>query len=223
MSNSCLYVIATPIGNLGDITLRALETLKRVDLVLCEDTRQGKKLLEHFQIKKTLNSYHQHSTLAKTREILEMLACGKNLALITDAGTPCISDPGADLVCSAVKKGFSVVPIPGPSALTTILSVTGFTTDKFIFLGFPPHKNKRQKFFVEAVAHLETVVFYESGHRILKCLTELSAVLDPHRELVVGRELTKQFETLYRGTIDEIKENMKDERGEFVIVISPQP
>lgn len=223
MSGGCLYVTATPIGNLGDITLRALETLKQVDLILCEDTRQGKKLLEHYQIDKPLESYHQHSVFAKTRKILDLLAEGKNLALITDAGTPGISDPGAELVGAAAKKGLAVIPIPGPSALTAILSVAGFPTDKFVFLGFPPHKNKRRKFFIEAAARQETVIFYESGHRILKCLSELKTVLDPRRELVIGRELTKRFETFYRGTIDEIQEKMKDERGEFVIAISPQP
>lgn len=235
-----LYIVATPIGNLGDITLRALETLKAVDFILCEDTRVTKKLLDHYQINKPTISYHQHSPESKAKEISGLLAEGKNLALVTDAGTPGISDPGGRLIeavtsatpprpllergghVSPPSRGGDegVVPIPGACAAITALSVSGFPTDKFVFLGFPPHKNKRQKFFKEAAAFEHTVVFYESGHRIKKCLEELSVLLDKKRQMVVCRELTKKFETVYRGAIDEIIKNMTDERGEFVIVIS---
>src|SRR3989344_4704644 len=238
-----LYVVATPIGNLGDITLRALETLKAVDVILCEDTRVSKNLLDHYQIKKPLLSYHHHSDAKKVKEIKQLLAEGKNLALITDAGTPGISDPGNMLVSviasgakqspdlrnsehngiatspSAPRNDIVIIPIPGPFAVVTALSISGFPTDKFIFLGFPPHKNKRQKFFQEVATAEHTVVFYESGHRILKCLNELKAVLSPTQQVVVCRELTKKFETIYRGNIAEVSEQMKDERGEFVIVI----
>lgn len=215
-----LYIVATPIGNLSDMTLRALETLKSVDFVLCEDTRVSKKLLDHYNIQKPLISYHQHSDYKKVREIKDLLDDGKDLALVTDAGTPGISDPGNMLIAELLKNNVSIVPIPGVSAIATALSICGFPTDKFLFLGFPPHKNKRQKFFKEAVSHEFTTAFYESGHRILKCLKELKEYLDPKRQIMIGRELTKQFETVYRGTIDEVMADMKDERGEFVVIIS---
>jgi 16S rRNA (cytidine1402-2'-O)-methyltransferase len=216
-----LYIVATPIGNLGDITLRALETLKSVDFILCEDTRVTKKLLDHYQITVKTMSYHQHSDYKKIKEIITLLNDGKNLALVTDAGTPGISDPGNMLISDLLKNKITqIIPIPGPSAIVTALSVSGFPTDKFLFLGFPPHKNKRQKFFKEAVAYDFTVAFYESGHRIMKCLKELKEYLGPKKELLVGRELTKQFETIYRGTIDEIMEQMTEERGEFVVIIN---
>ncbi len=232
-----LYIVATPIGNLGDITLRALETLKTVDFILCEDTRVTKNLLNHYQINKPMISYHQHSEERKVKEIAKLLEEGKNLALVTDAGTPGISDPGGLLVHSviaseakqshgeiaaslAAPRNDIVVPIPGASAVITALSISGFPTDKFIFMGFPPHKNKRQKFFKEVAAAEYTTVFYESGHRIKKCLQELKANLDANRGLVVCRELTKKFETIYRGTIEQIIKQMQDERGEFVVVVN---
>ncbi len=223
-----LYIVATPIGNLGDITLRALETLKTVDIILCEDTRVTKNLLNHYEINKQMISYHQHTEERKVKEITKMLAEGKNLALVTDAGTPGISDPGGILISRIVSPSYQegvggvaeIIPIPGPSAVVTALSIAGFPTDKFIFMGFPPHKNKRQKFFKEVSAAEYTVVFYESGHRILKCLQELKENLEASRMLVVCRELTKKFETIYRGTIDQIIEQMQDERGEFVVVIN---
>lgn len=217
-----LYIVATPIGNLGDITLRALETLKMVDFVLCEDTRVTKNLMDHFSINKTLISYHHHSDAKKMKEIQTLLEEGKNLALVTDAGTPGISDPGNILIENLKSKiiDLEFIPIPGACAAVSALSISGFPTDKFIFLGFPPHKNKRQKYFSEVAAAEHTVVFYESGHRIIKCLTELKAILDPNKQIVVCRELTKKFETIYRGTINEVFEKMKDERGEFVIVIN---
>lgn len=217
-----LFIVATPIGNLGDITLRAIETLKSVDILLCEDTRETQKLLEHFNIKQTTLSYHHHSDERKMKEIQNLLAEGKNIALVTDAGTPGISDPGNLLISTLVKRisGLQIIPIPGASAAVAALSISGFPTDKFIFLGFPPHKNKRQKYFKEVAEQEVTTVFFESGHRILKCLTELKEVLDPKREVVVCRELTKKFETIYRGTSQDLLENMKDDRGEFVVVVN---
>lgn len=215
-----LSIVATPIGNLGDITYRAVETLKSVDFVLCEDTRVTKNLLDHYQITTPTMSYHQHSDMRKMKEIENLLLEGKHLALVTDAGTPGISDPGNMLVEYLVKKGVVVTGIPGPSAVIDALSLSGFPTDTFTFLGFPPHKNKRQKFFKEAAAYEHTTVFYESGHRILKCLSELQEVLDPKTKVVVCRELTKKFETIYRGTIEEIVAAKPDERGEFVVIIS---
>ncbi|MBI2444466.1 MAG: 16S rRNA (cytidine(1402)-2'-O)-methyltransferase [Candidatus Magasanikbacteria bacterium] len=220
-----LYLVATPIGNLADITLRALDTLRQVDVILCEDTRVTKPLLAHYQISKPLISYHHHSDARKIKDIQKLLAENKNLALVTDAGTPGISDPGNALIQQLTIKQLNneilnIVPIPGPAAVTAALSISGFPTDQFLFLGFPPHKNKRQKFFAEIANRPYTVVFYESGHRIKKCLTELNQVLSPSTKVMIGRELTKKFETIYRGTITEISQQKIDERGEFVIVIN---
>jgi 16S rRNA (cytidine1402-2'-O)-methyltransferase len=216
-----LYIVATPIGNLADITLRAIETLKSVDIVLCEDTRVTRTLLDHFEIKTQTMSYHQHSAEAKVREITALLNDGKNLALVTDAGTPGISDPGNLLVKSIASSSepIAIVPIPGVSAVVTALSISGFSTDKFLFLGFPPHKNKRQKFFLEVASSEHTAVFYESSHRIKKCLSELQIVLKPDQQVVICRELTKKFESVYRGTIQEILAMNIPEKGEFVVVI----
>ena len=223
-----LYITATPIGNLGDITLRALEILKNVDFILCEDTRVTKNLLAHYQISKPLLSYHQHSDERKIKEIIKLLAEGKNLAMVTDAGTPGISDPGGILISKLVSPSYQegvggvaeIIPIPGPCAAIAALSISGFPTDKFVFMGFPPHKNKRQKYFKEVAATEYTVVFYESGHRIKKCLQELKEVLNPERQMVVCRELTKKFETIYRGNINDVTAQMQDDRGEFVIVVN---
>lgn len=216
-----LHIVATPIGNLGDITVRAIETLKSVDFILCEDTRVTKNLLTHFNIFKPLVSYHQHSPESKAKEIEKMLDEGKNLALVTDAGTPGISDPGNLLIKQLTKSNgqTEVIPIPGTNAAIAALSISGFPTDKFVFLGFPPNKNKRQKFFKEAAAQEHTTVFYESSHRIKKCLAELAAILEPNREMVVCRELTKKFESIYRGTISEILKINIPDKGEFVIII----
>lgn len=216
-----LYIIATPIGNLGDMTYRAVETLKTVDLVLCEDTRVSKNLFDHYGISTKSMSYHQHSDMRRIKEVEALLNEGKNLGLVTDAGTPGISDPGNILVSYLVKKGISVVPIPGVSALVTALSVSGVPTDRFTFLGFPPHKNKRQKYFQEVAKIEHTVAFYESGHRIMKCLGDLTAVLPPKREVIIGRELTKKFETWYRLPASQLSTLQIDERGEFVVIVAP--
>lgn len=223
MHKGKLFVVATPIGNLKDITMRALETLQSVDFILCEDTRVTKKLLTHYQISKPTISYHQHSTESKIKEIIQLLAEGKNLALVTDAGTPGISDPGNLLIQKLTKstETIEIIPIPGPCAAIAALSISGFPTDKFYFAGFPPHKNKRQKFFKELAAREETIVFYESTHRILKTLLE-SQTFMPQRKMMVARELTKQFETIYRGTAAEVLEKIKKGpiKGEFVIVMA---
>lgn len=228
MSN--FYIIATPIGNLSDITLRALETLKSIDFILAEDTRETKKLLDHYHIDKPLISYHQHSKPNKIEEIINLLKQGKNLALVSDAGTPGISDPGNQLINLIIKQlnlsdgeadNLTIVPIPGPCALTAAASISGFPTDKFTFFGFPPHKNKRQKFFKEVAEAKETVILYESVHRILKTLEELKKYLN-EREIIVAREITKKFETIYRGTVSQVIEELKNDKvlGEFVIVIN---
>lgn len=220
-----LYIIGTPIGNLEDITFRALRILKEVDFILCEDTRTTQKLLARYEIKTSLLSYHQHSRFQKTDYIVSLLKKGKNLALVTDAGTPGISDPGGKLVEIVVRElgeNVSVVPVPGPCAAVAALSISGFPADEFLFLGFPPHKKGRQTFFRNLAQEAEkrTVVFYESPHRILKSLEEIKNNL-PDCEIALCRELTKKFETTYRGRPEEVIESLKNDKilGEFVVVI----
>ncbi len=204
------------------MTLRALEVLKNADCILCEDTRVTGKLLAHYAVTTPTMSYHQHSGAGKVREIGEMLAAGKHLVLVTDAGTPGVSDPGNRLI--AELRGqipeLSVAAVPGASAVVAALSISGFPTDKFLFLGFPPHKNKRQKFFQEVAASKYTVAFYESSHRIKKCLEELRGVLGSERQVCVCRELTKKFESVYRGTIEELIGMRIPEKGEFVVIVN---
>jgi 16S rRNA (cytidine1402-2'-O)-methyltransferase len=215
---SKLYIVATPIGNLKDITIRALHVLEDVDLILCEDTRVTKKLLNHYAIKTPIESYHQHSNLKKIDKIIDLLGQGKSLALVSDSGTPGISDPGNKLV-ERVKDIAEIVPIPGPNAAISIASISGFPMDKFIFLGFPPHKKGRQKFFKEISDSKYPVIIYESPHRILKTLKELNDL--DNFDIVIGRELTKKFETIYRGRIKDIINQIEKSiiKGEFVIVI----
>ncbi len=225
---STLFVVGTPIGNLNDISQRALDTLKLVDYILCEDTRVSQKMLTRFGIKKPMISYHQHSKLDKVDYILNLLKDDKNLALISDAGTPGISDPGSQLVEAVIKEfgdSVKIEPIPGPSALTAMASVCGFGMDKFVFLGFPPIKKKRKQFFEEVVNSKYPVVLYESPYRILKTLDEISKYRDVDMSIVVGRELTKKFETIYRGTLEEVAKQIENDKvggsikGEFVVVI----
>ncbi len=248
-----LFIVATPIGNLGDISLRALEILKSADFILCEDTRVTEKLLSHYNIKKPVLSYHQHSELSRVEEILDLLKAGKNLALVSDAGTPGISDPGNKLVeqvVSAIQRAkgvkwerwekretpssilpppkaeggrvgdINIIPIPGACALTAAAGVAGFNMDKFVFMGFPPAKNKRKKFFEKVASSEYPVIFYESTYKILKALEELKN-LSADLEIAVFRELTKKFETIYRGKIGDVLETLKtgETRGEFVVIV----
>lgn len=222
-NKATLYIVATPIGNLGDFSPRAVETLKSVDAVLCEDTRVTRKLLTRFGIEKPTLSYHQHSSLMKTEKIIGMLESGKTLALVSDAGTPGIADPGGKLVSAVIGElpDVAVVPIPGPSALISALSVSGFAADSFVFLGWPPHKKGRETFFRSLTDEKRVVVFYESVHRIRKALESLSRVC-PNRCIVLCRELTKKFESVYRGTASSVLDVLSDGeiRGEFVVVIN---
>ncbi len=220
-----LSIVATPIGNLEDITLRAINALSNADLILAEDTRVTRVLLDRYNIKKEILSYHQHSDFKKIDHIIELLKQGQNLALVTDAGTPGINDPGSHLVSEALKAipGLKVVPIPGPNAAIAALSVSGFATDEFVFLGFPPHKKGRQTFFKNIADIESTIVFYESKHRILKALENLEKFSKiGNREMMIARELTKQFETIYRGTLSEIKPRLTENNllGEFVVVLN---
>jgi 16S rRNA (cytidine1402-2'-O)-methyltransferase len=224
---NALYVVATPVGNLKDITLRALEILRSADLILCEDTRVTKKLLEHYQIRTATLSYHQHSKLEKVDHILGLLRQGKNIALVSDAGTPGISDPGGKLVKKAIESlgnSVEVISVPGPSALTASASVAGLSMDKFLFLGFPPVKKKRKKFFEEIVNSKYPVIFYESPHRIIKTLDELNTISKPYTlnpKVVVCRELTKKFEQILRGTIEEVLNQLSrsEIKGELVVIV----
>jgi len=217
-----LFIVATPIGNLKDITLRALEVLKEVDLILAEDTRRTLKLLNRFEIKKPLISYHQHSRLQKIEQIIELLKKGKNLALVSDAGTPGISDPGNKLIELVLKElpETQVISIPGPSALAAILSVAGIETDRFLFLGFLPIKKHRQDFLRQIVESQYPVVFYESPYKILKTLKELSA-LSADFQVVVAKELTKVFEKIYRGGLNEVINQIEKDkpRGEYAVIV----
>jgi 16S rRNA (cytidine1402-2'-O)-methyltransferase len=225
-----LFIVATPIGNLEDITLRALRVLREADFILCEDTRVTRKLLEKYEIKTPAISYHQHSAAPKVDKIIELLQQGKNLALVTDAGTPGISDPGNELISKIVQtrqclvSTVQIIPVPGPSAVTTALSIAGLPTDKFLFLGFLPHKKGRQTMVKKIIAADTTVVVYESCHRIVKFLQELTDNGGADLKLVVCRELTKLFETTYRGTPAEILQTLQQDKnnlkGEFVVVIS---
>jgi len=219
--NGKLYIVATPIGNMSDITFRAIDTLKSVDFILCEDTRVTQKILNHYNIDVKTISYHQHSDDNKVRKIEELLNEGNSLALVTDAGTPGISDPGNLLISQLLENNsdLEIITIPGASAIISILSVSGFPTDKFTFLGFIPQKNKRKKFIEEIKTSKKTCVFYESCHRIKKCIKEIAEILEEDREIVIGRELTKKFETIYRTTIKEILNLDILEKGEFVIVV----
>ncbi|MBI2062413.1 MAG: 16S rRNA (cytidine(1402)-2'-O)-methyltransferase [Candidatus Yanofskybacteria bacterium] len=220
-----LYIVATPIGNLEDITLRAINVLSNADFILAEDTRVTRILLDRYNIKKEILSYHQHSGFRKVEHVIELLKDGKNLALVTDAGTPGINDPGSFLVKEVLKAipDLKIIPIPGPNAAIAALSISGFSTDEFVFLGFPPHKKGRQTFFKNISEIESTLVFYESKHRILKALENLEKFSKvDNRQMVVARELTKQFETIYRGTLADIKPRLTEKNllGEFVVVIN---
>jgi len=221
-----LYIVATPIGNLEDVTKRALRILSEVDLILCEDTRVTSRLLGHYQIKTPTLSYHQHSKLQKTDYIIGLLKEGRKLALVSDAGTPGISDPGNKLIEEITSSGVAldIVPLPGPSALTAAASIAGLNMDRFLFLGFPPAKKKRQRFFEEMVSSKYQVIFFESPYRIVKTLKDLQAEaesrnLDP--KVAVCRELTKKFETVYRGKVKDVIEKIEQGviKGEFVVVV----
>ena len=221
---STLFIVATPIGNLEDITLRALRILKEVDLVLAEDTRVTKKLFRHYEIKKPLQRYDEHVAERMHIRITEQLREGKSIALVSDAGTPGISDPGSRLVAYVREHApeVSIVPIPGPSALIAALSVAGVSTNEFTFLGYPPHKKGRKTFF-ESVRDIvvRPVVLYESPHRLQKTLAGITEAMGEDAKLVVAKELTKIHEEIWRGTAKEATNYFQKEKGkgEFVILV----
>ena len=217
-----LYVVATPIGNLGDVTLRALEVLKSVDLVAAEDTRHSGLLLKHFEIKKPFVSYHEHNEAARTAELVERLAGGENVALITDAGTPGLSDPGLRLIRECINRELPFTIVPGPSAILIALLGSGFWNDNFSFRGFLPVKSgRRQRELQIAAERDETTLFFESPYRLLKTL-QACATMMPERQFCVARELTKKFEEFRRGTAAELLAHYEAHpaKGEIVLVVS---
>lgn len=223
LMKGALYVVASPIGNLEDITQRALRILSEVDTILCEDTRRSRILLMHYGIKKRLLSYHEHNEEERVGEVVKRIDQGETFALISDAGTPCISDPGYRLVRALRKKGLPVFSIPGPSALTAAISVAGLPTDRFVFEGYLPRKKgKRQKRLLEFKEETRTIVIFESVHRIEDTLSLLNEVI-PKREMVLLREITKIHEEAIIGTPREILDRIKAIKGEFVLIISGKP
>jgi 16S rRNA (cytidine1402-2'-O)-methyltransferase len=221
-------VVATPIGNLADITLRALDTLKACDAIACEDTRVTSRLLARYEIEKPLLVYHARSGALAASRVLQLLGEGKHVALVTDAGTPGISDPGTALVALARERlgdQARIETIPGPSALSAALAIAGVPTDEFVFLGFLPHKKGRQTLFEEIAESERTVIFYESPHRIEKALASLAAALPEGRRVLVFRELTKIHEALVEGSAQEVAdyfaEHQDKVRGEFVVLVAP--
>lgn len=225
MTGGTLYVVATPIGNLSDITLRALEVLAAVDIIAAEDTRRSRGLLDRHGIDTPLTSLHEHNEEARSAELVARLTDGASVALVSDAGTPLISDPGYRLVSAAHDAGVRVVPIPGASAVPAALSVAGIATDRFVFEGFLPARANRRRERLELLAREpRTLVFFESPHRLRASLVDMRESLGASRMLTVARELTKQFETLYRGSMDKVIEAVEADRaatkGELVIVVA---
>ncbi|MHC1728114.1 MAG: 16S rRNA (cytidine(1402)-2'-O)-methyltransferase [Syntrophobacteraceae bacterium] len=215
-----LYIVSTPIGNLADITLRALETLRSVDLIAAEDTRHTRKLLSFYDIHKPLVSYHEHNARQRGEELLEKMTGGKNIAVVTDAGTPGISDPGILLIEAALRQGIEPVAIPGPTALIAALVISGLPSHPFAFLAFPPVKGaQRRRFFEQNAALAMTLVLYEAPKRLAKTLKEILKVWGDRR-VAVARELTKMFEEIYRGRVSEALEHFSGEvRGELTLVV----
>ncbi len=216
-----LYIVSTPIGNLEDITLRALRVLKEVDVIAAEDTRHSSKLLNHYSIAKPMISYWSEKEKVRSEEIIERLHSGQSVALISDAGTPGISDPGSVLIQRAIEEGMDIVPVPGPSALTAAISISGLSIKEFIFVGFlPPKKSQRQKALNDLAAEKKTMVFYEAPHRIMETLGDMNDIFGERRAVVV-KEITKLYEEVLRGSLPEITEMLYEKTiaGEYVVLV----
>lgn len=223
-----LYIVATPIGNLFDISERAKQALANADVVACEDTRHTSKLLQHLGLKKKLMSLHEHNEHERIDQVAQRLNAGENIALVSDAGTPLISDPGYPLVQALRQQGLQITPIPGASAIITALSAAGLATDRFTFEGFLPHKTGAKRDKLEALLHEpRTMVFYEAKHRILTTLALMAEVFGEARDACVARELTKTFETFYSGSLGDILEQLNEDanqqKGEFVVMVAGNP
>ncbi len=221
----CLYVVATPIGNLGDITYRAIKTLKNVDFILAEDTRHTSKLLNYYEIKKPITSYHSHSSKSKSLKLLDRIESGESAALVSDAGTPCISDPGVLIVKEALERGIKVVPIPGVSAMTALACVSGVSVAPMLYVGFLSNKSATRKNQLTALYENEKklIVFYESVHRIKAFLEDVHSIFDKSSSVVVGREITKQFEDIRHLNVENILDFFESNnimlKGEFTIMV----
>jgi 16S rRNA (cytidine1402-2'-O)-methyltransferase len=228
VTKGVLYVVATPIGNLNDFSPRGVETLQRVDLIAAEDTRHTRPLLRHYAIDTPMQAFHEHNERAQAERLIEMLLSGRSLALVADAGTPLISDPGFPLVRQAAAKGISVVPIPGPSAAICALSAAGLPTDRFLFAGFPPRSGGQRRQWFEALqANQATLIFYESSHRIQDSLSQMAEIFGGDREAVIARELSKLHETLLRGSLNDLVSQLEEDenqrKGEFVVLVAGAP
>ena len=225
MTAGVIYLVATPLGNLEDITLRALRILREVDLIACEDTRRTGRLLQHFEISKPLVSCHDHNEARRAIELAERAAAGESIALVSDAGTPLIADPGFRVVRAAIDLGIQVVPIPGPSAALAALSVSGLPSHDFVFKGFLPPKGAKRRAAIRSLAQSDsTTVFYEAPHRILAAVTETRDLLGGSRQIAVARELTKLHEEVLRGPAATVVEELRtrpSQKGEFVLMIGP--
>lgn len=214
-----LYIVATPIGNLEDITLRAIRILKEVDIIAAEDTRHTLKLLNHLEIVKPLISYHRHNEEIKTEELINKLLEGKNIALVSDAGTPVISDPGGEIVKKAIENNIKVIPVPGPCALITALIASGIDAKEFTFIGFlPMNKKNRKEKLAEIEQENKTTILYEAPHKLITTLQDLKDIVQ-NRKIVLAKELTKIHETYIKGTVTELLEIVKEPKGEYVIII----
>lgn len=222
-----LYVVATPIGNLEDITFRAVRVLREAHVIACEDTRQTRKLLEHYSIATPLISYHEHNERERAAELVDRMAGGEVVALVTDAGTPLVSDPGYRLVAASIQAGLPVIPIPGPAAPLAALTGAGLATHRFRFVGFlPPKAGRRRALLEELRASEETTIFFEAPHRVLETLQELAEVLGPARPVVVAREVTKLHEEFVRGTVGDVRRELAGRsslKGECTILVGPAP
>lgn len=220
-----LYIVATPIGNLADMSFRAIEVLQQVACVYAEDTRHSKKLLQHYNINTPMLSLHEHNEQQRIQQLMQRLQQGEDIAIISDAGTPLISDPGYPMVHQAQQAGIQVIPVPGPCALVAALSASGFATDKFIFEGFLPAKQVARCKALEGILYeTRTTVFYESSHRIVDCIKDCVDTFDPERLLIIARELTKTFETIKQGTAAELlnwlQQDTNQQKGEFVLLVA---
>ena len=225
MKQAALYIVATPIGNLADISQRAIEVLANVDLIAAEDTRHSRHLLQHYNIRTPAQSYHEHNEEQQTPKLIDKLLAGMSIALISDAGTPLLSDPGYRLVRTAHEAGIAVIPLPGPCAAIAALSASGLPTDRYCFYGFPPVKSVARKHFYESLNKINSsLVFYESSHRILASLGDMVEAFGGVREAVLARELTKTFETIRKATLAElyawVNDSEQQRKGEFVLMVA---
>ena len=223
-SQGVIYIVATPIGNLGDISTRALDTLGSVDIIFAEDTRNTRKLLTHYGIQQKLYSLHEHNEAEKTQQIINLLQQGNNIAVVSDAGTPLISDPGYRLVKDVSKQGFTISPIPGASAIITALSIAGLPTERFTFEGFLPSKPSARKTVLEQNKYeARTQVYYESSHRIENSIHDICDIFGKDRQVVLARELTKLYEDIFRGTLQQLRDWIVEKpvrkKGEFVLIL----